>query len=88
VGLAAAFGFIFLAVVLASLGFIALAFMAQSVLALVLAFGFAIVAIGLTGLLQSALTGVYAAALYRYATTGEGGDAFSADDVRLAFAPK
>jgi hypothetical protein len=47
-----------------------------------------ILGIALTGLLQSALTGIYSAALYRYATTGEGTGAFAPDDIRLAFVAK
>ena len=45
-------------------------------------------AIGVTGLVQSALAGIYAAALYRYATTGEGTLGFDAKVMQVAFAPK
>jgi Family of unknown function (DUF6159) len=51
------------------------------VVAAVLAFG-ALTAVG------GALTGVFNAALYRYATTGEAGGVFSADDLNGSFHPR
>ena len=43
-------------------------------------------AVGITGLIQSAVTGIYAAALYRYVTGGQATQ--GSDAPRLAFAPK
>ena len=37
---------------------------------------------------QSALSGIYAAALYRYATTGEGTEGFDSGALKVAFAPR
>ena len=41
-----------------------------------------------TVLVQAALSGIYSAALYRFATTNEGTGAFGADTLQLAFRPK
>ena len=41
-----------------------------------------------TVLVQAALSGIYSAALYRFATTNEGTAGFSAETLQLAFRPK
>ncbi len=88
VGLAAAFGFIFFGVMLGGMALVVAAFVSQSLFLIVTAFVVVILAIGITGLLQSALTGIYAAALYRYATTGKSTQGFDSSAMKLAFAPK
>ncbi|MGZ5061777.1 MAG: DUF6159 family protein [Usitatibacter sp.] len=88
VGLSAAFGFIFLGVIVCAIALVLAAFASQSIFLIVAAFVVTIIAIGTTGLVQSALTGIYAAALYRYATTGESTQGFDAAALKLAFAPK
>ncbi len=88
VGLAAAFGFIFFGVMLGGMALVVAAFASQSLFLIVTAFVVVILAIGITGLLQSALTGIYAAALYRYATTGKSTQGFDSGAMKLAFAPK
>jgi Family of unknown function (DUF6159) len=88
VGLAAAFGFIFLGVILCGIALIAGAVFTQSIALIVAAVVILVMAIGITGLAQSALSGIYAAALYRYATTGEGTQGFDSGAMKLAFAPK
>ena len=87
-GLGIAFAFIYMAVVLSGIVVIALAVATGSGYAIALAFVVLLLAIGLTALVQTALAGIYAAALYRYATTGEGTQAFEASAMQLAFAPK
>ncbi len=87
-GLGIAFGFIFLGVILCGIALVAAAFVSQSIFLIVAAFVVTIIAIGVTGLVQSALGGIYAAALYRYATTGEGTLGFDAKVMQVAFAPK
>ncbi|MGZ8620727.1 MAG: DUF6159 family protein [Actinomycetota bacterium] len=47
-----------------------------------------VVAIGILMAIGSATTGVFNAALYRYATTGETSGAFSQDDMAASFRPK
>ncbi len=88
VGLAAAFGFIFFGVMLCGMALVVAAFVSQSLFLIVTAFVVVILAIGITGLLQSALTGIYAAALYRYATTGKSTQGFDSGAMKRAFAPK
>jgi hypothetical protein len=87
-GLGIAFGFIFLGVILCGAFLIVLAFLTQSVLLIVASMIMTLFAIGITALVQSALAGIYAAALYRYATTGKETLGFDANVMRLAFAPK
>jgi hypothetical protein len=88
VGLAGAFGFIFLGVILCGIALITGAVFTQSIVLIGVAVAILVLAIGITGLVQSALTGIYAAALYRYATTGEGTQGFDPNALKLAFAPK
>jgi hypothetical protein len=47
-----------------------------------------VLAIGLVVALGSALSGVYNAVLYRYATTGESSGSFHAEDLHATFRPK
>jgi hypothetical protein len=88
VGIGAAFGFIFVAVIGCGFLLVAAAVMTHSVALIVLALIATVIAVAITGLVQSALTGIYAAALYRFATTGEGTQGFDANAMKLAFAPK
>ena len=53
-----------------------------------LGIAFAVVALGLLAAIGSALSGVFNAALYRFATTGEAAGGFSADDLNGTFRPK
>ncbi|MBC7665840.1 MAG: hypothetical protein H7276_18970 [Caulobacter sp.] len=50
--------------------------------------GLAVVALMLVALAHAALTGIYSAALYRYATTGSGGAGFDSSVLQAAFARK
>jgi hypothetical protein len=88
VGLGAAFGFIFLGVILTGIVLLVGAIMLKSVALVVLVLLATVLAVGTTGLLQSALSGIYAAALYRYATKGEGTQGFDGAALQVAFAPK
>src|SRR5258708_24346815 len=88
VGLGAAFGFIFMGVILCGVALVIAAFATGSIAAIVAALVVTVLAIGITALVQSALSGIYAAALYRYATSGKGTQDFDANNMKLAFAPK
>jgi hypothetical protein len=88
VGMGFAFGLIFLGVIGASAVVVIMAIASGSVAAIVVAALIAGLAIAITGLVQSALMGIYAAALYRYATEGEGTKGFDTGALKLAFAPK
>jgi hypothetical protein len=88
VGLSAAFLFIFAGVAFCGAALVIAAIATQSVFLIVAAAILMVLEIGITALVQSALAGIYAAALYRYATTGEGTKDFDASHMKLAFAPK
>jgi hypothetical protein len=60
----------------------------QNVYLIVTVFALTIHAIGIALLTQGALSGIYAAALYRYASGGQMTDGFDASTIKLAFAPK
>lgn len=64
------------------------AFMTKSIFVIGLAFFATAVAVGITALVQTALAGIYAAALYRYATTGKPTEGFDPKMLKLAFGPK
>jgi hypothetical protein len=87
VGLGLAFGLItVLTVVLGAA--LAIASLQASV-ALAITFGvLTVLAVVLLGIVQSALSGIYAAALYRYATVGEAPPAFAGTGMQSAFAPR
>jgi hypothetical protein len=88
VGIAAAFGLIFFGVIVAGIVLVVAALFTQSIAAIVASLLVAMLAVALTALVQSALAGIYEAALYRYATTGEGTLGFDKDTLQLAFRPK
>jgi hypothetical protein len=87
-GIGLAFGLIMMLVIFAGIAVVALSFATHSVTVIVLAIVIVLLALGTTVLIQSALAGIYAAALYRYATSGKGSVGFTADTMKLAFAPK
>jgi hypothetical protein len=87
-GLGVAFSLIFIGVVIFGLFIIFVAFMTKSIFVIGLAFFITALAVGLTALAQTALAGIYAAALYRYATTGKEAEGFDPKMLKLAFGPK
>jgi hypothetical protein len=87
-GLGIAFGFIFLGVIFAGALLVGVAVLSQSIVLIVAACLVVLLAVGVTALVQSALAGIYAAALYRYATTGKSTRGFDAHAMQVAFAPK
>ena len=87
-GLGLAFGLIFMGVIVLCFAIFAAAFATGSVTVIVIAGIVAIIAIGMTALIHAALAGIYAAALYRYATKGEQTQGFAPETLKLAFAPK
>lgn len=87
-GIGLAFGFIFMGVILVSIVLLFGAFASGSVPVIVATAIVILLAIGLTGLVQAALGGIYAAALYRYASTGKPTPGFEPETLKLAFAPK
>jgi hypothetical protein len=87
-GIGVAFGFITFGVIVCGIALVVLATLSHSVALVITAIAIAALALGVTALIHAALSGIYSAALYRYATTGEGSDAFGKDKLQLAFAPK
>ena len=87
VGIGAAFGLITTAVAVVGVGLAVLA--AQVSFALAIAVGaLALLAVLLVGVYQAALSGIYSAALYRYAVSHEAPEAFRGADLEHAFLPK
>lgn len=88
VGIGLAFGLLTTAVVIASIALvIGAAALGGGRLALV-AIGLAVIAIAGVAVVQAALSGVYSAAVYRYAVDGEAPQGFAGDQLQAAFRPK
>ena len=84
-GVGLVFGLILLLWILLDGGLVVLAVNAQSNAAAVIAIALGVVGLLLLGLVQSALQGVYAAALHRYAESGDAGAGFDRALVADAF---
>ena len=87
-GLSLAFLVVYLALIVAAIALVVGAIWLGSTALLVMVCMAAVVAFILTALAHSALTGIYSAALYRYATTGSAGAGFDSGVLQAAFAPK
>jgi hypothetical protein len=87
-GIGIAFGLIWFVVVACAVALVLLAAMSHNMALIIVAAAIAALAFAVTALAHAALSGIYSAALYRYATTGEGTDAFDKGTLQLAFAPK
>ena len=87
-GISLAFIVIHLGVAVAGFAFMFLAGATGNMPLLWLAIAATVVAEMIVALVHVALTGIYAAALYRYATGGSAGAAFDAGALKTAFAPK
>jgi hypothetical protein len=79
------FGLITFLVILAGIPVVILAAMSGSVGLIITAVALIILLIMLISLVSSTLSGIYTAAVYRYATTGDTGGYFDADMVKGAF---
>jgi hypothetical protein len=87
-GIAAAFGLIFFLVVVAGIVLVIAAIGTHSIAMIVVALVVMVLAIGITALVQAALSGIYEAALYRYAVNGSQTTGFDSGALKLAFAPR
>ena len=87
VGIGLVFGLAMFCLVAVGVGFVFLAYAASPALAITVAVFFVLAAVML-GIVQSALSGIYAAALYRYATVGEAPPGFAGTAMQSAFAPR
>jgi hypothetical protein len=86
-GLGAIFTLLYLAGLLVMVPVLILAINLQSVVLIVGSIAALILALMLTGLVQSTLEGIYSAAVYQYATTGQAGAFFDEQLVQGAFVP-
>ena len=86
-GIGAAFGLITFGVVIVGAGITLLAAQLSMALAVVVGALF-LLAVLLVGVYQAALSGIYSAALYRYAVSNETPEAFRGTDLEQAFLPK
>ena len=84
VGIGLFFGLISFVVIIIGIGATVLLFQASVALGFV-ALVVMLLALGIVGLIGSAVSGIYVASLYRYATKGDGGTTFSAGDLSGAF---
>ena len=87
-GIGFAFGLIQFGVIICGIVLVIAAIVTQNIPLIVVAVLVAFIAITLTALIHAALAGIYAAALYRYATGSESTTGFEAKSLQLAFAPK
>jgi Family of unknown function (DUF6159) len=87
-GLGLVFGLISFGVILVGVPLIVLAATSQSLALLVLAIVVLVLALLALGIISSTLSGIYTAAVYRYAATGEVGGSFRPELVQAAFRPK
>jgi hypothetical protein len=86
-GIGVAFGLIQFALIRTGIAIIVAAAMTNSVPLIIAAVVILVSAVLLTFLVHGALSGIYAAALYRYATNQRGTAGFSAEALQLAFRP-
>jgi hypothetical protein len=87
-GLGVAFGLIQFSVILCGVLLVIAVAFSQNGPLIILTVVFAIAAVILTALIHSALSGIYAAALYRYASDGAPTQGFDSSTLQLAFLPK
>lgn len=87
IGIGAAFGLITFAAVLLGIGLVVLAAQASVALAVVVG-ALCVLGVLLLGIYQAALSGIYSAALYRYAVSHEPPAAFRGAHLEQAFVPK
>jgi Family of unknown function (DUF6159) len=87
-GIGIVFWFLSVATVIVAAVMVFAAIATKSVVAIVAVIVLAIAACILLGLVQTALSGIYSAALYRYAESGESALGFNNNLLGTAFAPK
>ena len=88
-GIGLAFGLILVGIIVFGGLFVtAVAIATHSIYAILGALVLTIVVVGIAILVQGALSGIYAAALYRYASGGQATQGFDGETMKLAFAPK
>jgi hypothetical protein len=84
-GINVIFGWLALLVVLAGVGVTRALFMTGSTILIAMSIAFFVMLMVMLGLISSALSGIYVAAVYNYATTGDAGQFFDKKMVQQAF---
>ena len=87
-GIGTVFGLLFVLLILVGVGAIALAVVSGSVALIITVVLLVVAAIMLLAMVNGALSGIYTAAVYRYATTGETAAGFDPDIIKNAFKQK
>ena len=87
-GIGLVFGLLMFAIILLGVAFGVVAAKAESVTVLVAVIAIVLLALAAVGLISATLTGIYRAALYSFAATGEVGPFFKADVIKKAFSAK
>jgi hypothetical protein len=87
-GIGLIFGLIILVIILLGIAFGVLAAQVESLAVLLTVLGIVLLLLAIAGLMSATLTGIYRAALYSFATTGEVGPFFNADVIKTAFSAK
>ncbi len=87
-GIGAAFFLVHLVLIACGLGIIFVAAMSGSVALIAIAAVVVVLAFMFSALVHAALSGIYSAALYRYAAGGAGSNGFDSEAMQMAFAPK
>ena len=87
-GIGLAFGLIFFAIIFFSAVLVMMVAATKSMFLIVLTIVLVALLLGVTTLVKQALEGIYAAALYRWASTGEESPGFAGGTMKIAFAPK
>lgn len=87
-GIGLVFGVLFVVAVLLAAGLVAGAVVLHSIVAIIAAIAIALIGFILLMLIQSSLHGIYAAALYRFAETGQAGNGFDQSLLEQAFRQK
>jgi len=87
-GIGLAFGLIMMAMAVVSIGLVIMAAATKSVVLIALVVIVCVLAFAFAALVKQALEGIYAAALYRWASNEAETPGFPGETLRLAFAPK
>lgn len=88
IGIGAVFGLIIFLVIVLGIPLIVFAAATQSAAIIIAAIVLLVLVVIGLGLISSALNGIYIAAVYQYASTGDGGTYFGEDQIRNAFRTK
>lgn len=86
-GLGVVFWLVYLGLAMLLVPLVVLAFMSGSAIVIIACLGVAVLIFALTALVQTALSGIYSAAVYRFATTGEA-KGFEQNKLQAAFEPR